>query len=243
MSLGQQASMGRVFPSRWVYAESELEGFNDSHKIGEIIQSALHPLDFEGTDFDHSQAIEHVNNFLRWDGYEAQTTTKGIKVRELRETPVVIELPPNPTSQQLDEFIEQQANKCDRKLKEQDYDGAITNARTLVEAVLRAIELSFDNAPTSYDGNLPKLYKRVQDLLHLNASQYKEHNYVMQVLSGLSSIIHGLAKMSSELGDRHVRTKQPKPHHAELAVNTAKTFCHFAVSSFQHQREQTDQAA
>jgi len=37
-------------------------------------------------------------------------------------------------------FIYEQSKKCDRKLAEVDFDGAITNARSLLEAVLTYVE-------------------------------------------------------------------------------------------------------
>jgi hypothetical protein len=40
-----------------------------------------------------------------------------------------------------------------------DYDGAITNARSLVEAVLAAIKKEFDSNAPDYDGDLSKLYE------------------------------------------------------------------------------------
>jgi hypothetical protein len=45
-------------------------------------------------------------------------------------------------------FIMEQIEKCRTKMNQGDYDGAITNARSLVEAVSAAIEREFDaNAP------------------------------------------------------------------------------------------------
>jgi len=65
-----------------------------------------------------------------------------------------------------------------------DYDGAITNARSLVEAVLAAIEREFDSNAPDYDGDLPKLYKRVQTHSNLPPENPKislstvEHQFV-----------------------------------------------------------------
>ena len=71
---------------------------------------------------------------------------------------------PYPGSRDVNQvFIEEQIKKCDRKLSENDFDGAITNARSLLEAVLCDVEqeISADNPPP-YAGDLVKLYKRVQ---------------------------------------------------------------------------------
>jgi len=67
----------------------------------------------------------------------------------------------------------EQIEKCRTKMNQGDYDGAITNARSLVEAVLAAMEKEFDAAAPDYDGDLPKLYKRVQKHLKLSPENPK----------------------------------------------------------------------
>ena len=74
-----------------------------------------------------------------------------------------------------------------------DYDGAITNAWVLVEAVLAAIEKEFDPNAPDYDGDLPKLYKRVQKHLNLSPENPKISNSLKQTLTGFISIIGGLS--------------------------------------------------
>jgi len=48
---------------------------------------------------------------------------------------------PSQASREVNQlFIYEQSKKCDRKLAEVDFDGAITNARSLLEAVLTYVE-------------------------------------------------------------------------------------------------------
>jgi hypothetical protein len=67
-------------------------------------------------------------------------------------------------------------------MTEGDYDGAITNARSLVEAVLTFIESKVDAHAPKYDGDLPKLYKRVQAHLNLSPENPKIAEGLKQVL-------------------------------------------------------------
>lgn len=97
-----------------------------------------------------------------------------------------------------------------------DYDGAITNARSLVEAVLAAIEKECEANPPAYDGDLPKLYKRVQKHLNLSPENPGINNSLKQTLTGFISIICGLSGLSNKMGDRHVREYKPAEHHAAL---------------------------
>jgi hypothetical protein len=58
---------------------------------------------------------------------------------------------------------------------EYEYDGAITNSRSLAEAVLIRIEKDLDPSAPPYDGKLTRLYRRVQKLLDLEPSR-KDRN-------------------------------------------------------------------
>jgi Abortive infection C-terminus len=132
-------------------------------------------------------------------------------------------------------FIDQQIKKCDRKLAENDFDGAITNARSLLEAVLSEVEQELSpQSPEPYDGDLVKLYKRVQKLLNLEPSRTDIAEPLKQVLGGLASIVSGLAALRNKMGDAHVRSYQPAKRHAVLVVNAAKTLAAFVVETKEH---------
>jgi len=118
-----------------------------------------------------------------------------------------------------------------------DFDGAITNARSLIEAVLSSIEADFDPTPPKYDGDLPKLYKRVQKHLKLSPGQEGLANSLRQILSGLTSIVSGLASLRNSMSDAHVIKYKPSEHHAQLAVNTAKTLCKFLFDTKEYQSQ------
>jgi len=135
-------------------------------------------------------------------------------------------------------FIMEQIEKCRTKMSQGDYDGAITNVRSLVEAVLAAIEKEFDPNAPDYDGDLPKLYKRVQKHLNLSPENPKISNSLKQTLTGFISIIGGLSGLSNKMGDRHVRDYKPAAHHAALIVNAAMTFSNFIFDTYAYQRAQ-----
>ena len=101
------------------------------------------------------------------------------------------------------------------------------------------MERKIDQNSPAYDGDLPKLYKRVRKLMNMDDGPYreKEMDSVLQLLRGLTTVVDGLAGMSNKMGDRHALTKPPAKHHAELAVNAAKTLCRFLVASYVYQVE------
>jgi len=159
---GSEDTYESGFPSRWYYAEEKLREFNDTPTMKNILVAALDPRNFLAKELNINIAVEHLNQFLNFDNYELRSSGKKWDVYKLNGYSIEL-LHPYENSVELTHiFIDEQIKKCDKKLGEGDFDGAITNARSLVEAVLSAIEKEFDPNPPEYDGNLPKLYKRVK---------------------------------------------------------------------------------
>ena len=134
------------------------------------------------------------------------------------------------------EFISQQISKCKAKMNTEDYDGAITNARTLVEEILLYIEEKIQGSRQSYDGNLLSLYKRVSKQINMYPDDSKTGNSFNEILRGFISIIGGLAGLSNSIADRHATTKHPKKHHAKIVVNSAMILSEFLLESFDYQQ-------
>ena len=104
--------------------------------------------------------------------------------------------------------------------------------------VLSAIEKEFDSNAPDHDGNLPKLYKRVQKHLNLSPENPNISDSLKQTLTGFISIIGGLSGLSNKMGDRHVREYKPAEHHAVLIVNAAMTFSNFIFDTYAYQQPQ-----
>lgn len=236
---------GQGFPSRWMFAEERIREFNGTATLKKIILSALDPRDFMGITVIDKQtqqskplnlqdALTYLNEFLAYDGYEIVPHGKGHDVIDKTRGEIVVDVKLEPTHLSH-AFIMEQIEKCRTKTSQGDYDGAITNARSLVEAVLIAIEKEFDANAPDYDGDLPKLYKRVQKHLNLSPGNPKISDSLKQTLTGFISIIGGLSGLSNKMGDRHAREYKPAAHHAALIVNAAMTFSNFIFDSYAYQ--------
>ena len=134
------------------------------------------------------------------------------------------------------EFVGQQIAKCKQKMNSSDYDGAITNARTLIEEILLSIEERLEGTRQPYDGNLMALYKRVSKQIHLYPDDSKTGNSFNEILRGFISIINGFAGISNSIADRHATVKHPRKHHAKIAVNSAMIIADFLLDSFEYQQ-------
>jgi len=228
---------GQGFPSRWQYAEDKIRSLNSTEAIGALLCQILDPREFMDTEFSGNDAVQYINARLKYDGYEVVIDNCLAKIRDLAGIAVTCEHPFQGSEKEGHLFIDEQIKKAETKIKEGDYDGAITNARSLLEAVLTELEKALDEEAPQYDGDLIKLYKRVQKLLNLGPGRPDIEGPLKQVLSGLSSIVSGIAGLSNKMGDRHVRSYKPSKHHASLAVNTAKTLANFFFETHQYQKE------
>ncbi|SRR5581483_9450562 len=145
---GTNHTYGQGFPSRWTFTEECLRQFNDTPILKKIIVTALDPRDFMGATV-HDQktrepkpanvqeAVTYLNEFLSYDGYEIVAHGKGFEVLDRTRGQIVVDVKLEP-SHLSHAFIMEQIEKCRTKTSQGDYDGAITNARSLVEAVLVA---------------------------------------------------------------------------------------------------------
>lgn len=230
--------MGGGFPSRWVFAENKLDELNGTPEILALIEAVFDPLEFKDKDeLDADRAISDINDYLRRDDLQIVHTNSGVKVRPLGTNVVAFEQAVATLTPASEEFVAEHVSKCESKLLSGDNRGAVTNARSLCEQVLTDIERQLDANANDYDGDLPRLFKRVRKLLNMDPEKYKEREDISQILRGLTSIVDGLASVSNDLGDRHGgSTTRTKPHHAYLAVNVANSFCTFMLASFREQQ-------
>ncbi len=223
------------FPSRWKYAEEKLLPLNGKSSLRKFINKIFDAREWIGKDLNPEVAVSHLNKFLKFDGYELVGNGEHFVVRDTGGVAVQFDSP-FPESQEINHvFIDEQVRKCDKKIDEGDFGGAITNARSLVEAVLIEIEKRISLESAQYDGDLIKLNKRVQALLNLEPARKDISDVLRQVLSGLTSVVNGLASMRNKMSDAHASGYKASKHHAKLAVNCAKTYADFIFDTYAYQ--------
>jgi len=239
--MGFREVYGQGFPSRGTFSKDKVAELNGKPKLKDAIREMLDPrLWIELASSGH--AVEtcalQINDILRYDGYEVVRDGNFYKVRELAGAVIEIENRFAESEELSEILIEEQIQKCKEKIEVGDYSGAITNARSLIEAVCVKIEVELDplNAQGN-DGDLVKMFNRARKLLHLDPSRQDISDSLKQVLSGLSNIINGLAAMRNKMSDAHGVAYKPSRHHAKLAVNSAKTLADFLFDSMSYQIE------
>lgn len=225
---------GKDFGARKNFTEAKLSELNGKDTLRSLIDAVFDAREFLEHPKPIREAAEYLNQFLKYDRYELALEGDHYKIRSLCGIAVKFH-PPHPDVKVDANYIAEQVAKCEKKINEGDYDGAITNARTLLEAVLLELEKLLTGREVKNDGDLPALYKRVQKELKLEPSRPDISESLKQVLTGLRSIVDGLASMRNKMSDAHAGYK-PAKHHAKLAVNAAKTLADFLFETYAYQQ-------
>lgn len=116
-----------------------------------------------------------------------------------------------------------------------DPDGAITSAKTLVEAVCKHILTSI---PVQYPPNqdIVSLYHLVAEHLNISPSQHIDKN-LKRILGSCQAVVTGIAFLRNHLGDAHSKEPGgavPTKAEAELAVNLAGAMATFLVKTWEN---------
>jgi len=119
--------------------------------------------------------------------------------------------------------------------REDDPEGAITAARTLLESVCKHVLQDAEGHPTyGPNDDLPKLCRQVTELLNIAPSQHSEEAF-KRILGGATSVVEGLGTLRNKLGDSHAPEGRKKvrvaPRHATLVVTMAGSMALFLIDT------------
>ncbi|TBV27676.1 hypothetical protein DMZ43_01095 [Meridianimaribacter sp. CL38] len=232
--IGANDEYGEGFPTRWRYAEAKIREFNNTLKIKHIIESLVDPRNYlEEPVFTCEEAVEEVNAYIQYDGFKL--IKNGMLYKLIDLSGVLVQ---GSSVKKIDQdFIKEQISKCNSKIENGDFNGAITNSRSLAEAVMINIIEDIEGKEIKNDGKLENLYKKVKKHLNLKIDPATLPKTVIQILSGLDSIVSGLSGLSNNSGDRHANKFNTKEHHARLAVNSTLTLVDFLLDSKKYQKK------
>ena len=139
--------------------------------------------------------------------------------------------------------IQEHLEKARQKISGGDSAGAIANAYTLVEELLKQLLRKTGPVFNENEGDIRVLYKLLAEPLHLAPKGESLESYLKAILEGLQRQIGGLFELANKASDRHARKYNPAPHHARLAVNVAFTLCEFLLESYEFQQKREERRA
>jgi hypothetical protein len=80
---GSNDAYGQGFPSRWKYAEDRLRALNGTNALRELINTIFDTREFLDKDLKPEPAVQHLNQYLKFDGYELAMDGGHYTVREI----------------------------------------------------------------------------------------------------------------------------------------------------------------
>lgn len=226
---------GAGFPSRWIFSTDKIKLANGTPTLKKILEDFVDPRRFAGNETIVEPIVEAINNLIKFDGYALLKSGNLYRIADIQGNFIEAE-----AFKAIDHsFISEQIEKCQQKITSNDFNGAITNARTLVEAVLIHTIENIEQQEVKNDGNVLNLWTRAKKALKIDIKKDEVPDFIFQILSGLDTSLNGLAALSNNAGDRHANKFNTKRHHAKLAVNVAMTLSDFLIDVLNN-REQSN---
>lgn len=131
------------------------------------------------------------------------------------------------------DYIKNLAERANKDIDDENYDSAITKARTILEETFCYVIEKKQTTPSD-SGDIGKLYTQVKDLYNMHADKNLDKRINM-LLSGLEKIIAAVAEMRNKESDSHgVGSKRIgiSDYHTRLFVNSAIAMADFILSVY-----------
>lgn len=219
------------------YVRLQLEKINGTSKIHDfIIVYFEHIYDYAD---EPDEVVEYLNRYFDVDGYSIEKieSTEEYKIYSLDDCLVNYDCLFKESERGNYILINEHNEKCFNKIKSGDYSGAITNSRSLLEQILREIQVDFlvrsGQRRTGYNGKIDTLLEDVLNRMNIkDGLQDKIYQGYSSFEEGFKSLVHGVSLVRHGMSDAHNITYIPSEKDAVLVVNTAKTIANFIVQHY-----------
>ena len=218
------------------YLIIKLNNINFTHKLYQVVDSYFSQLYNYTSNIE--EVLEKINTEFRKDNYEiVQMEENGeFKIYSLDDSMVNYDCLFKEKELGNYILINQQCEKCIKKIENGDYMGAITNASSLLEQLLQEIiDHNGFHKNISYNSKLKIFIDNVLEALQMTSETTKCRKNVFEKLQkGFSFLTDGLYVMRNTMSDAHrvVKGFEPSKKEALLAVNTSKTIANFIVAEY-----------
>lgn len=209
----------------WLLSDPRINLIENDDLFEKFICEFLHPT---VRDSDEAQNLRvMINYYLKKDGYQVvedeqfyEPGTYSYKFIQINPTQI------EKSFKTSDEFVHEAYEKIDKRLREEDYSGAVTSARTLVEDAIKDIyyQITGDNLEKIDD--LQDGYKKIQKLLKLDYDKKTDENKA-KLLRSFVTIINSLSPIFNSMADRHATKSTAQRNSALLCTDSAKIFVNF----------------
>ncbi len=203
----------------YLFGKQQFSSMFSGHGADEIDKAYAH---FSQT------IIDKINGTLYFGGHELTVISGHFVVRAIGAKVEV----QAPKIKNIDrDYIKSISERAMEDIRQNNFDGAITKSRTLLEEVFCYV-IEKKNVSPSTSGNISDLYKRVKDLYHMHGDANTDRR-INTLLSGLEKIISSISEMRNKNSDAHgvgAARISIEEHHARLFVNASLAMADFILS-------------
>ena len=217
----------------WYLADNRLNLVGNDELFKTFICELLHPLINDGK---VSKELKKVFNFyLKKDGYQIvedqqfyEPDLASYKIIEINPTQI------EKSFKTSNEFVHEHYEKIDKRIRDEDYSGAITASRTLLEHAFKDIYHQITGDTFLVIDDLQIAFKKIQKLLKLDYNN-KTNEHIKVLLRSYASIVNSLSFLANELGDRHATKSTAYRNSALLCIDSVKIFVNYLYSRMNNQ--------
>ncbi|MCM1141509.1 MAG: abortive infection family protein [Muribaculum sp.] len=133
------------------------------------------------------------------------------------------------------EYVKTLPDRIKADVENKDYDSVINKCRTLIEEVLCYVIEQKGDRPID-NGKIESLQSQCKKLLKMNPDNSQDQR-IIQMLSGLTTIINSIASLRNIGSDAHgvgSRRINIGEREAILICNATQTYCEYILSVFTH---------
>lgn len=203
----------------YLFGKQQFSSMLSGHGADEIDKAYAH---FSQT------IIDKINGTLYFGGHELAVIDGHFIVRAIGAKVEV----QAPTIKNIDrDYIKSISERAMEDIRQNNFDGAITKSRTLLEEVFCYV-IEKKSVSPSTSGNISDLYKQVKDLYHMHGDANTDRR-INTLLSGLEKIISSISEMRNKNSDAHgvgAARISIEEHHARLFVNASIAMADFILS-------------
>lgn len=227
----------------WVFTDGRFElQHGDDETTLRFLAEMLHPV-VRLDESEISRLLSFFNEALGRDGYElyAAERISGHAVYHWRllgsfhgATPE-LRLEERPLTDPV--VLQEHLDRIRRDLAD-DPASSISSSKNLLESLFKII-LDRSAVPYEHKDDVPKLYRKVADLLSLTAESVPDSatasKSAQQILRTLTTTVNSLAEFRNELGIGHGQATRNRAlvRHARLALNATVTLAEFILDTWQ----------
>lgn len=211
-------------------------------KLKNIIKELFNDLYYINfADYNKSAVMTNLNKYLIHEKLEIRENNGTYSLCSTNKSLINdVDIPFAPEGEITKEFIINQIENAQKRIDENDYSGAITSAKSLLEGIFSYIDKEINKKQTiNSKDDLIKQYSAIKSILNLDPSQKNLSDSLKQILQGLNSIVCGLSFFRNKMSDAHLPQYKASKHHAILAVNSANTLAQFLLDTYKYQKEKS----